>query len=177
MGMIRGVIKVVDDLDTVDTSKTDPSLPPPSTGPSCCAVPLEDESSEPSIYDGLSQVPTEELIHKAQADGKNQSVTFKGIGSELKPLVAITSTKSKTMLTFDFNDFDNAEDQYYILDVDTGEQVFSFTGKKGINEIEFSPPEAGGYAIIGDDYVLAIIEVVDDMTAVDLAYLREFYLP
>lgn len=41
MGMIRGVIKVVDNLDAVDTSKADPSLPPPSKGPSCCAVPIE----------------------------------------------------------------------------------------------------------------------------------------
>lgn len=48
MGMIRGVIKVVDNLDTVDTSKADSSLPPPSTGPSCCAVPLSDESTGPS---------------------------------------------------------------------------------------------------------------------------------
>ncbi|MBB6713443.1 sulfite exporter TauE/SafE family protein [Clostridium gasigenes] len=39
MGMIRGVIKVVDKLDTVDTSKSDSSIPPvspnPSLGPSC----------------------------------------------------------------------------------------------------------------------------------------------
>src|SRR5690606_14804228 len=36
MGIIRGVIKVVDNLSAVDTSKPDPSLPPASTGPSCC---------------------------------------------------------------------------------------------------------------------------------------------
>lgn len=39
MEMIQGVIKVVDELDTVDTSKTDSSIPPvtpnPSLGPSC----------------------------------------------------------------------------------------------------------------------------------------------
>lgn len=37
MGMIRGVIKVVDDLASVDTSKYDPSLPAASNGPSCCS--------------------------------------------------------------------------------------------------------------------------------------------
>lgn len=38
MGMIGGVIKVVDKLDSVDTSKPDSSLPPPSSGPSCCTI-------------------------------------------------------------------------------------------------------------------------------------------
>lgn len=36
MGMIRGVIKVTDNLDTADTSKTDSSIPAPSSGMSCC---------------------------------------------------------------------------------------------------------------------------------------------
>ena len=37
MGMIRGVIKVVDNLEAVDTSVPDPSLPPAGAGPSCCS--------------------------------------------------------------------------------------------------------------------------------------------
>ena len=36
MGMINGVIKVVDNVDAVDTSKSDSALPPPSNGMSCC---------------------------------------------------------------------------------------------------------------------------------------------
>ena len=36
MGMIRGVIKVTDNLDSVDTSKADSSIPAPSSGMSCC---------------------------------------------------------------------------------------------------------------------------------------------
>lgn len=36
MGMIRGVIKVVDDVKSVDTSKEDPSIPPPNSGMPCC---------------------------------------------------------------------------------------------------------------------------------------------
>lgn len=38
MGMLGGVIKVVDKIDTVDTSEPDPSLYTPSTGPSCCEL-------------------------------------------------------------------------------------------------------------------------------------------
>jgi len=36
MGMIRGVIKVTDNLNSVDTSKADSSIPAPSSGMSCC---------------------------------------------------------------------------------------------------------------------------------------------
>jgi len=37
MGMLNGVIKVVDNVKTVDTSKSDPSLPYSSSSPSCCS--------------------------------------------------------------------------------------------------------------------------------------------
>ncbi|MFT5873773.1 MAG: sulfite exporter TauE/SafE/copper chaperone CopZ [Clostridium sp.] len=36
MGMIRGVIKVVDNVASVDTSKPDSSIPTPSSGMDCC---------------------------------------------------------------------------------------------------------------------------------------------
>ena len=49
MGMISGVIKVVDNLDNVDASKNDPSLPPASTGPSCCAVPINEDGSNSGV--------------------------------------------------------------------------------------------------------------------------------
>ncbi|HQL37641.1 MAG TPA: sulfite exporter TauE/SafE family protein [Bacillota bacterium] len=179
MGMIGGVIKVVDNLDSVDTSKADPSLPPPSTGPSCCAVPIdEDEPSQPSIYgDDISKVPTEKLINKAIIDGKYQSVTFKGIGYELQPLIAVAGSGGKIRLTFDLTDFDNAEGGYLIVDAATGKDVTTFTAKKGINEIEFSPKNIDGYAIIKGNSILGIIEVVDNLEASDLEEIRGKYLP
>jgi sulfite exporter TauE/SafE/plastocyanin domain-containing protein/copper chaperone CopZ len=180
MGMIRGVIKVVDDLGTVDTSKADPSLPPPSTGPSCCAVPIDEESdepSQPSIYgEDISNVPTETLINKALIEGEYQSVTFKGIGYELQPVIAVTGSGGKTRLTFDLNDFDNAEGKYYILDIVEGKEAASFTAGKGINEVELDPLKAGGYAIIRDNYILGIIEVVDSLEAADPEEIRKQYL-
>ncbi len=59
-----------------------------------------------------------------------KSATFKGIGSELQPLIAVTGNSSKTKLTFNLNDFDNAEGKYIILDLETRNEVFSFTAKK-----------------------------------------------
>ncbi len=181
MGMIRGVIKVVDNLDSVDTSKTDPSLPPASTGPNCCAVPIDDgsnSSSQPSIYgDDISQVPTDKLINKAIMTGKYQSAKFKGIGYELQPLIVVTGSSTKTKLTFDLNAFDNAEGEYIIKDADTGEQVASFTAKKGINEIEFNSKKAGGYGIVCGNNILGIIEVVENLGTANLEEIRAKYLP
>jgi sulfite exporter TauE/SafE/plastocyanin domain-containing protein/copper chaperone CopZ len=177
MGMIRGVIKVVDKLDTVDTSKADPSLPPPSTGPSCCAGPVDEEPSQPSIYgDDITAVPTERLITKALAAGQYQSAKFKGIGYELEPLIVVTGTSTKTKLTFDLKDFDNAEGEYIIVDAVTGDEVATFNARKGINEVEFGPKKAGGYAILKDNSVLGIIEIVDNLKTTDIEKIREKYL-
>lgn len=178
MGMIRGVIKVVDNLETVDTSKSDPSLPPASNGPSCCAGPVADNSSiQPSIYgDDVTKVPTETLVKKALASGKYQSATFKGIGYELQPLIIVTGDSSSTKLTFDLSAFDNAEGEYYIVDVTNGKEVSSFTAKKGKNEVTFNPQKAGGYAILKGDAPLGIIEVVDDLKSVDVEKIREKYI-
>jgi sulfite exporter TauE/SafE/copper chaperone CopZ len=183
MGMIRGVIKVVDNLDSVDTSKSDPSLPPASSGPSCCAGPVADDGSgssapsQPSIYGSdLTKVPTETLINKALTAGKYQSAKFKGVGYEFQPLIVITGSASSTKLTFDLSAFDNAEGEYQILDANTGDKVTSFKAKKGVNEVEFTPKKAGGYAILKDNGILGIIEVVDDVKKADAEKLREKYL-
>lgn len=182
MGMISGVIKVTDKLESVDTSKADPSLPPPSTGPSCCAVPVNDEGSsadqtKQSIYgDDLSKVPTSTLINKAQVSGKTQTASFKGIGYELKPLIVITGKSSKTKLIIDLSAFDNAEGRFSIIDADTGKEAAFFTGKKGINEIDFAPQKSVGYAIVKNNTAIGILEVVDDLNKTDIETVRSKYL-
>ncbi len=179
MGMISGVIKVVDNLDAVDTSKNDPSLPPASTGPSCCAVPIDesDQSNKSSIYgNNLISVPTEKLVNKATQSGEYQSANFKGTGSELQPLIAVTNNNSKTKFTFDLKNLDNAEGKYIILDLETGNEVSSFTAKKDINEVEFNPKKSGSYGILKDNTILGVIEVVDDLESADIEKIREKHL-
>lgn len=182
MGMISGVIKVTDKLESVDTSKADPSLPPPSTGPSCCAAPVSDDGSSstpstPSIYgDDISKVPTSTLINKAQVSGKTQTATFKGIGYELKPLIVVTGKSTGTKLILDLSQFNNPESKFSIVDASTGKEVKSLTGKKGINEIDFKPEKSVGYAIVKDNSVIGILEVVDDLNKTDLESVRSKYL-
>ncbi len=171
MGMINGIIKVVDELDTVDTSVPDPSIPAPSTGPSCCAGPIDDSAyyDTPSIYgDDISKVPTEMLIGKAE----NNAVTIRGIGYELQPLAAVVEKGSTTVITFDFTDLDNAEGNYIITDGYTGEKITSFTAVKGINQVEITPEETSLYGIVKGNALLGIIQIADNIDDIDLEGIR-----
>jgi sulfite exporter TauE/SafE/plastocyanin domain-containing protein/copper chaperone CopZ len=179
MGMINGVIKVVDNIEGVDTSVADPSLPPASSGPSCCARPIDDGQQAqtvlgPSIYgDDISKVPTDVIVGKAEKDG---SFTFKGIGYELQPLIGVVSSSESTKLIFDFNEFDNPSGEIIIIDGLTGESITSFTAKKGINEIDFKPSAEGVYGVVQNDSILGLIEVVDNVEAEDLEEVRNKFL-
>lgn len=181
MGMIRGVIKVVDDLDSVDTSVNDPSIPPASTGPSCCAVPIDEDAkpnnSTSSIYgNDISLVPTERLVNKALTSEETQNAEFRGIGYELEPLIVVSNANIKAKLTFDLTDFDNAEGQYLIIDVDSGDTISSFNGKKGINTVEFYTKKSGTFAIVKNNSVLGIIETVNNVESTDIEEIRKKYL-
>ena len=176
MGMINGVIKVVDELDSVDISVPDPTLPPPSTGPSCCASPIDEgtnTSSSQSIYgDDLSKVPTERLIAKS-FDNK---LTIKGLGYEFQPLVAVVSNKEMTTLTFDFAYFDNAEGEYAIVDGNTGEAITIFEATRGSTDVSFIPGESEIYGIAKGNTLLGLITTIEDIENVDLELIREKFI-
>jgi len=181
MGMIRGVIRVVDNLDIVDTSKTDPSAPA-AGGANCCSggVPPSSDSSNtqqaPSIYGSdLSKVPTEAVVNTAMVIGKNQSATIKGIGYEFKPLIVVVDKNIKTKLTFDLTDFDNPEGKFELVSAKTAEAFKSFDGKKGVIDLDITFNEVGGYGIVKDGKILGIIEVVDDIKKADLEKIRQTY--
>lgn len=182
MGMIRGVIKVVDNLDTVDTSKSDPSLPPAGGG-GCCggAVPPSGSSSSspqtPSIYgDDLSKVPTETIVKTAIVTDKNQSVTIKGVGYEFKPLIVVVAKNLNTKLTFDLTTFDNPEGKFELVVAETGDVFKSFDGKKAVIDLNITFNKAGGYGIVKDSTIIGIVEVVDDIKTADLEKIRQRYI-
>lgn len=184
MGMITGVIKVVDNLDDIDISKSDSSIPPASNSPSCCAVPVSDDSGSSSddsknssIYGtDLSLVPTEVLINKAIVSENYQSANLKGAGYELQPLIVVTENNLNTKLTFDLSSFNNIEGKYLISDAKTGDTITTFTAKKGINEVEFNPRSIGIYTITKDKDLLGIIEVVDNLNTTNLEEIRGKYI-
>lgn len=173
MGMIRGVIRVVDDINTVDASKGDASLPAPSQ-PSCCSSPVEESTS---IYgEDLSQAPTERIIKKAELNASSQSAIITGIGYELDPLITVVQKGVKANINLDLSSFDVPEGKYEIIDGETGKTLNTFGGKKGVVKIPIDTTSNKGYGIIKEDRILGIIEVVEDLNSVDIEKIREKYL-
>ncbi|MFT8350608.1 sulfite exporter TauE/SafE family protein [Clostridium saccharoperbutylacetonicum] len=177
MGMIRGVIKVTDNLDSVDTSKADSSIPAPSSGMSCCTGGTGAASAAPqtpSIYrNDLSNVPTDRLVKKANISGNTQSLNIKGTGYEFEPLVVVLEKGIQTNLVIDLNSFDKADGNFTIVNADTGDQISSFSGKKGVTNVGFKIDKIGTYLIIKDNVATIAMEVTDSLKTVNLEEVRK----
>ena len=181
MGMIRGVIKVVDNISTVDTSKPDSSIPAPSSGmPGCnmngpASSPAAPE--KPSIYGtDLSKIETSRFIHKAVVSGNTQTASLKGIGYEFEPLIVVVTKNVNTTLSFDLNNFDSPNGTFIISSTDAGNPVASFEGKKGIVNVAVTFNANGLYVISKDNSVIGAVVVVDDLKNVDLEKIRKDYI-
>jgi plastocyanin domain-containing protein len=177
MGMIRGVIKVTDNLDSVDTSKADPSIPEPSSGMNCCTGGGGNASTAPqtpSIYgDDLNKVSTDRLVKKANISGDTQSLNIKGTGYEFEPLIIVVEKGIKTKLTIDLSLFDNPNGTFDILNAESGKQISSFIGKKGVVNVEFKIDTSGTYLIVKDNVAAIGIEVTDSLKTVNLEDVRK----
>jgi plastocyanin domain-containing protein len=178
MGMIRGVIKVTDNIDSVDTSKADSSIPAQSSGMSCCTAATGNTAKQrQSIYgNDLSQVSTDRLVKKANISGDTQSLNIKGIGYEFDPLIIVVQKGIKTKLAIDLNLFDDANDEFTLINAENNNKINTFTGKKGIVNVDFNINESGTYLIIKDNIAILGIEVTDSLNSVNLEAVRENYL-
>jgi plastocyanin domain-containing protein len=181
MGMIRGVIKVVDNVASVDTSKPDSSIPAPSSGmPGCnmgstTAAPVTPK--KPSIYGtDLSKVETSRLIQKAVITGSNQALSIKGTGYEFEPLIVVATKDVNTILSFDLNKFDNPDGTFEIATSDTGKNLATFEGKKGTVKVTTTFSKSGIYSIIKDGNIVGGVLVVDDLKNADLEKIRKDYI-
>ncbi|MGV8980845.1 urease accessory protein UreH domain-containing protein [Clostridium sp.] len=181
MGMIRGVFKVVDNVKTVDTSKSDASIPAPSSGMACCTgegtstTPVAPQ--RPSIYGAdLSKVKTSRLISSALLSGSNQTASIKGTGYEFEPLIVVAAKNINTILSFDLNNFDEPNGTFEIANSDTGINVSTFKGKKGIVKVTTTFSADGFYTILKDGNIVGSMVIVDDLKNVDLEQIRKEYL-
>lgn len=176
MGMISGLIRVVDDLTQVDVENPD-TAPPPAGGCSCCIGEGTVEELPPSIYgDDITKVPTERLVKKAIVSGGIQEATFKGLGWELEPLIVVVQSGVTVRLTLDLTESDIPDTTYWLISFDTGKTVASVRGEKGIVEMEFAVDSEGGYALVGGNRVAGVVEAVEDLRGADLERIRGLYL-
>lgn len=162
MGMIGGVIRVVDDVNAIDTTKEDAENNPEAPGP--------------SIYgDDITKTPIDILIKKAKISSNTQSITISGIGYELSPIIAVMQSGLKSNISFDLTKFDDAEGTFLIIDADS-KTITSFEGKKGINQVEIIFDKPGVYGIIKGNTTLGLIDVSEDIKPLELEALRTKYL-
>ena len=183
MGMIRGVIRVVDNVGSVDASKADPSAPPKSSGMPCCtgasAADTSSSSAEqkPSIYGSdISKVSTDKIIQKSVFEGDYQSVSFKGKGYEFSHLIQVAKKDTNTKINFDLDEFDNPNVKFNITSTDSGDILATVQGKKGLVSKSMNFSKVGGYAIMQDSKILGVIEVVDDINNANLQTIRQKYI-
>jgi sulfite exporter TauE/SafE/plastocyanin domain-containing protein/copper chaperone CopZ len=174
MGMKRGMIKVVDDLAGVSATDSVATGVDSTTK----ATPQASEPTAPSIYgEDISKVPTERLVKRAEVTNNVQILSVKGIGYELEPLIMVVNKGMTTRLSLDFTQFDQAEGSFLIMNANTKEIVSEFTGKEGMNEIEFTIKKAGIYGIyLNEEELLGVIEAVDDVNNADLEQIRSKFL-
>lgn len=172
MGMKRGVIKVVDDLEAITASSSD------GDGVDSAVTAPPAEPAQPSIYgDDFSKVATHRLVKKAEMAANEQTITIKGTGYEFEPLIMVVNKGISSKMAIDLSSFDNAEGYFMILNSSTMQIVTDFTGTKGVNNIEFTIINSGSYGIyLNEKDLLGIIEVVDDLNSVDLEEFRAKYI-
>lgn len=178
MGMIRGVIKVVDDLGSEELV-ADPSVGA-SSGGSCCAIPSEGQApieDSSSIYgNDISIIPTEVVVNKATFSQNEFWGSFLGIGYDLKPLILVSESSAPTKVTMDLQKSDFGTGVFTIIDSITGEEVYTFQGDLDIKELQLPSLKAGGYLIIKDSALIGVIEIVDSLEAADLDEIRYKYI-
>jgi plastocyanin domain-containing protein len=176
MGMIKGLIRVVDDVNAVDISKENINIPKSSgccggggANSSCCSS----EGTE-SIYNSdITQEPTERIIKKASVAGNAASVTFTGKGVEFEPLIVVINKNMPTRINFDLTGFDRVEGTWEIVDYQRKQVVKKFMFTQKNYEFTFDQPTVGTYIIYQDRSFKGIIEVVDDLAKTDPEKIRE----
>lgn len=172
MGMIRGVIKVVDDVSAIDVTKDKTSVASSVGG--CCST---GGTQVESIYgDDIAKVSTERLIRRATISNNLQTVSIKGIGYEFEPLVVVINKQALAKIKFDLTEFDNATGDWNIVDYKQKKVVSSFAGKQEIKEIDFRQDAVGTFGIYKDRKIVGVIEVVDNLDTIDLENVRSKFL-
>ncbi|MGE5579634.1 MAG: sulfite exporter TauE/SafE family protein [Bacillota bacterium] len=181
MGMISGLIRVVDDLAAVDVSNPDTAAPP-AGGPSCCAG---GAGPQDSIYgDDITKVPTERLVKKAVIRGDFQEAVLKGIGWEFEPLVLVIQDGMKVSLTLDLTEADapspssnaSSGNLYRLVSMDGTRELMSVRGGNDVVVTQLTVNSPGGYVLLKDYDPVAIVESVSDLAKVDVEAIREQYL-
>lgn len=182
MGMINGVIKVVDNLSAFDASKAKVAAPASSGGMSCCsgggnASASTATPSKPSIFgNDISKVPTDRLVKIASLKGNTKSITIKGIGYEFEPPIIVAKSNIKTEIAYDLKSFDTPVGTYQLVEANTGKVLISFIGNKTSAILSYKFTKQGTFAILKDGQTINVIKVLDSVNNLDLNKIRTEFI-
>ena len=175
MGMIRGLIKVTDNLESVDASELE-NLPAPSSGDSCCSAggSEDDIPAQPSIYgNDFSKVPTDKIIKKASQSNTVQTISIRGIGYEFEPMIVVVNKSKKIDISIDLNEYDYYEGKFFIISDSEQKEILSFDGRREIVDITLDALQPDTYWVVKDNSAAFVIEVVEDINQVNIEELRK----
>lgn len=159
MGMIRGNIKVVDDLSNINIIDGSNTYSEP----------------EAEFYGlPLSSVPTERLIKKATVSDTSQSLSIANTGTQFEPLVIIAKENLNLNLEFNVNDT-SLNGTYTIYDETLNSAITTFEIQNGKGNVSISNIPSGSYAIIKDNYLYSVIETTPNIDTVNLEDYRTKY--
>ena len=165
MGMKRGKIKVVDDINSITQ---------------------EDESSSDSVagteeveFYGmpLSKVLTSKLIKEMEILDNEQVINVTADKTDFEPLVIVAQEDVPLTINFDVGNLSEIDGMYYLLDSTLSKVISKISIEDGKGTLTLEGLESGEYGLIRGNRIFTIIEVVSesDFKSIDKEVLRKKY--
>lgn len=166
MGMLRGNIKVVDDLSKVKESNSSESANNESV----------QEVQEPIFYGlPLSNVPSDRLVKITNITEENQSLNVSSKAGNFEPSAIVIKENLPLKLEFNLVDKEYLDGVYFIYNDDFTVMIDTFEIIDGKGNISLQGLQNGVYGIMKDNGLYAIIESVSNPIIVDIEEIRKKY--
>lgn len=169
MGMLRGSIKVVDDLGTIDNSN--------STTQNDTADSYDSYDETEVTFYGLpiTEIPTDRLIKRSILNGNTQSLTIKSTNLDFEPSIIVSKSNTPLTLNFTLSDKNEEDGTYYVVDSTFSKIITTFEIKNANASVNIPNLELGTYGIIKGNRLLTIIESTTNPVAINLEDIRKKY--
>ncbi len=165
MGMKRGKIKVVDDINSI--------IQEGETSNDSVA-----ESEEVEFYGmPLSKVPTSKLIKEMEILDNEQVINVTADKTDFEPLVIVAQEDVPLTINFDVGNLSEIDGMYYLLDSTLSKVISKISIEDGKGTLTLEGLESGEYGLIRGNRIFTIIEVLSesDFKGIDKEVLRKKY--
>ncbi len=164
MGMKRGKIKVVDDINSITQEEASNN-----------SVVENEESQFYGIP--LSKVPTSKLIKSTEVLDEEQSINVTADVSDFEPMVIIARDDMPLTINFDVDNLPYIDGEYFLLDGTLTNIVSKVNIEDGEGSLTLEGLEVGEYGLIRGNRIFTVIEVVSksDFKTIDKEVLRKKY--